>query len=72
MLSNKIKKKYLKYYSDLNKLVKLDDKQIINLEYLKKLLNAKKEKKEALLGNGGSAAIASHFAADLNNVKKDA
>ena len=46
MLSNKIKKKYLKYYSDLNKLVKLDDKQIINLETLKKkLLNAKKEKK---------------------------
>ena len=35
MLSNKIKK-YLKYYSDLNKLVKLDDKQIINLETLKK------------------------------------
>ena len=39
MLSNKIKKKYLKYYSDLNKLVNLDDKQIINLEKLKKKIN---------------------------------
>ena len=33
-------------------------------------MNAKKEKKVLIFGNGGSAAIASHFAIDLNNVGK--
>ncbi len=70
MLSNNIKKKYIKYFSDLNKLVNLDDKQIQNLDTLKKkIIECKKKRKKVLIfGNGGSAAIASHFAIDLNNV----
>ncbi len=44
-----------------------DDKTIDNLISLKKIIidNAKKGKKILVFGNGGSAAIASHFTVDL-------
>ena len=44
-----------------------DDKTIDNLISLKKIIidNAKKRKKILVFGNGGSAAIASHFTVDL-------
>ena len=44
-----------------------DDKTIDNLICLKKIIidNAKKGKKILVFGNGGSAAIASHFTVDL-------
>lgn len=72
MLSNKLKKQYLKYFSDFYKLINTDDEHFKKLETLKnKILNCKKKKKKVLIfGNGGSAAIASHFAIDLNNVGK--
>ena len=57
-----------KYFDDFKKLVTLNSeeikKKIINLK--KVAIRAKKNKKKILIfGNGGSAAIASHFSVDL-------
>tara|TARA_X000000368_G_C22840002_1_gene627207 strand:- start:125 stop:679 length:555 start_codon:yes stop_codon:yes gene_type:complete len=56
-----------KYNNDFLKLAKIDN---INVKKLKKLFKLileikKKDKKIIIVGNGGSAAIASHFSVDM-------
>jgi len=60
------------YFNKINELLLKDEKNLKNLEILcKELLKIKKNKKKVIvIGNGGSAAIASHFALDLTNVAK--
>ena len=61
-------KKFLKlYFIDYLKLVSPEEKLIENLVNIKNiLLRANKNGKKILIvGNGGSAAIASHFSVDL-------
>ena len=66
-------KKYLPdYFKKFNQLTKIDNLQ---LRYLKniseELVRCKKRKKKvAIFGNGGSAAISSHFSVDLTKVGK--
>ena len=63
-------KLFLKSYFDTyQKLISQDKKIINNLITLKKLIvdNSKRGKKILVFGNGGSAAIASHFTVDLTN-----
>ena len=56
-----------KYLLKLQKLLTGDDTTINHLISLKKIIvdNSKKGKKILVFGNGGSAAIASHFTVDL-------
>ena len=58
---------FLNYNNELQYLLKLDSETILKLERVKNYLkNLKKSKKKVLIfGNGGSAAIASHFTIDL-------
>ena len=66
-------KLFLKSYFDTyQKLISQDKKIINNLITLKKLIvdNSKREKKILVFGNGGSAAIASHFTVDLTKNAK--
>jgi len=58
---------FLNYNNELQNLLKLDSETILKLERVKNYLkNLKKSKKKVLIfGNGGSAAIASHFTIDL-------
>jgi len=61
-------KTFLKeYLLELQNLLKGDDVILDNLIRLKKVIidNSKKGKKILVFGNGGSAAIASHFTVDL-------
>jgi len=60
------------YFNKINELLLKDEKNFKNLEILsKELLKIKKNKKKVIvIGNGGSAAIASHFALDLTNAAK--
>ena len=61
-------KNFLKeYLLELQNLLKGDDVILDNLIRLKKVIidNSKKGKKILVFGNGGSAAIASHFTVDL-------
>ena len=66
-------KKYLPdYFKKFNQLTKIDNLQ---LPYLKNISNElirckKRKKKVAIFGNGGSAAISSHFSVDLTKVGK--
>ena len=62
------KQKYLeKYFNDLRNVINFDTDKIKNLiEVSEVLLKANiKGKKTLIFGNGGSAAIASHFSVDL-------
>ena len=56
-----------KYVKDFNNLIKLDDDLIeILIDIKRSILEAKKHnKKVIIIGNGGSAAISSHFSVDL-------
>ena len=56
-----------KYVKDFNNLIKLDDDLIeILIDIKRSILEAKKHKKKVIvIGNGGSAAISSHFSVDL-------
>lgn len=56
-----------KYVKDFNNLIKLDDDLIeILIDIKRSVLEAKKHnKKVIIIGNGGSAAISSHFSVDL-------
>ena len=55
------------YVDEFSKLLKLDKKLIASLQDIKEsILQAKKlNKKVIIIGNGGSAAISSHFSVDL-------
>ena len=68
-----MKKDFFKDYNkELQDLLRLDSKTIQKLEKVNNyLINIKKNKKKVLIfGNGGSAAIASHFTIDmLKNTK---
>ena len=62
-----------KYFDDFNKLMNLNSNEIkrklVNLK--KNLITTKKKRKKILIfGNGGSAAIASHFSVDLTKNAK--
>ena len=61
-------KKFLKsYLSDFSDLVKPDDdtvKQLVHVADLLKVVHGKGDK-TLIFGNGGSAAMASHFSVDL-------
>ena len=62
------KQKYLKkYFSDLRSIMDFDKEKIQNLITVSEiLLNANNSGKKILIfGNGGSAAIASHFSVDM-------
>ena len=62
------KQKYLeKYFSDLRSITNFDNEKIQNLIKVSEILITanKKGKKNLIFGNGGSAAIASHFSVDL-------
>ena len=56
-----------KYFNDFSKLLKPDNEIINSLVKVKSLIETAKEngKKTMIFGNGGSAAIASHFSVDL-------
>ena len=58
------KQKYLEeYFSDLRSITNFDNEKIQNLIKVSEILKNtnKKGKKTLIFGNGGSAAIASHF-----------
>lgn len=62
------KKKYLqKYFDDLRKIITFDDKKILDLIKVSEIITKANNigKKILIFGNGGSAAIASHFSVDL-------
>ena len=62
------KQKYLEeYFSDLRSITNFDNEKIQNLIKVSEILTNtnKKRKKTLIFGNGGSAAIASHFSVDL-------
>ena len=60
------------YFSEYKRLLKFDEKEIHKILALKKTIKkVKKSKKKILIfGNGGSAAIASHFSVDLTKNAK--
>ena len=61
-----------KYFFLIKEKISSNKFLIENLQKLKKdILNCKKKRKKVIIfGNGGSAAIASHFANDLSNIVK--
>ena len=62
------KQKYLKeYFNDLRKIIDFDNKKIQDLISVSEILlkTNNNGKKTLIFGNGGSAAIASHFSVDL-------
>ena len=62
------KKEFLKkYFNDFKKIIDFDSEKINNLIKVSELLQEtnKKRKKTMIFGNGGSAAMASHFSVDL-------
>ena len=59
------KQKYLKnYFDDLKNIISFDEKNLIKVSEILKETHFK-GKKTLIFGNGGSAAIASHFSVDL-------
>ena len=60
---------YSNYFKEMSQLINSDKDLIKKLKKLEqKILNCKKKNKKVMIfGNGGSAAIASHFAIDLTN-----
>jgi len=65
MNKKKFLQKYFKETQNIFEQIKLDDEKIIRSSNLFKKI-AKKKNKIIIAGNGGSAAIASHFAVDLS------
>ena len=66
-------KKFLEtYFNDLIKLISFKEDEINKLQETKKILieTHKSKKKIMIFGNGGSAAIASHFSVDLTKNAK--
>ena len=62
------KQKYLEiYFTDLRNIINFDEEKIQNLIKVSEILvNANSSGKKTLIfGNGGSAAIASHFSVDI-------
>ena len=62
------KQKYLqKYFDDLRKIINFDNEKILDLIKVSEIITkaSKIGKKTLIFGNGGSAAIASHFSVDL-------
>ena len=62
------KQKYLeKYFNDLREIVNFDNKKIQDLISVSEILlkTNNNGKKTLIFGNGGSAAIASHFSVDF-------
>ena len=62
------KQKYLeKYFNDLREIVNFDNKKIQDLISVSEILlkTNNNGKKTLIFGNGGSAAIASHFSVDI-------
>ena len=62
-----------KYFDGFNKLINFNSEEIkIKLRNLKKIFIATKKNRKKILifGNGGSAAIASHFSVDLTKNAK--
>ncbi len=71
--NNKKSTEFLKkYFNDLAKLIKKDEKIIEDLVWVSNLLKEvySKGKKALIFGNGGSAAISSHFSVDLTKNAK--
>lgn len=67
-MGNKFIKDYFKEYK---KLLKLDDKLLLDLNKIKKLFESTKTKNKVMIfGNGASASIASHIAVDLTKNAK--
>ena len=67
------KQRYLeKYFEDLRSITNFDNEKINNLVKVSEILTDanKKGKKTLIFGNGGSAAIASHFSVDLTKNAK--
>ena len=60
------------YFSEYKRLLKFDEKEIHKILALKKTIKKVKKSKKKILkfGNGGSAAIASHFSVDLTKNAK--
>ena len=56
----------------MKKLISFEDEEIVKLQNTKNILveTHKKEKETLIFGNGGSAAIASHFSVDLTKNAK--
>ena len=67
------KKNFLKtYFQNLERLLKFSDQEIKNLIVVSDLMIEanNKKKKTLIFGNGGSAAIASHFSVDVTKNAK--
>ena len=65
------KQKYLQeYFNDLRKIMDFDNKKIQDLISVSEILlkTNNNGKKTLIFGNGGSAAIASHFSVDLTKI----
>ena len=62
---------YNNYFKILKNIISFSEENLNKIGEIEKLiLKVKKEKKKILIfGNGGSAAIASHFSIDCNNKK---
>jgi D-sedoheptulose 7-phosphate isomerase len=60
------------YLNDFSNLVKPDENIVDQLEKVADLLKAvqSEEKKALIFGNGGSAAMASHFSVDLTKKRR--
>ena len=66
-------KSFLKnYFSNQKNLISFDEEELEKLQETKKVLieTNKNKKKTLIFGNGGSAAIASHFSVDLTKNAK--
>lgn len=63
---------FQKYFIDQTNLLSFDQKTLIKLNNVKNFLSSvkKRRKKVIIFGNGGSAAIASHFSIDLTKTSK--
>ena len=67
------KQKYLEtYFNDLRKIMDFDNKKIQDLINVSEILlkTNNNGKKTLIFGNGGSAAIASHFSVDITKNAK--
>ena len=60
------------YFNNLKKLISFEDEEIVKHQNTNNILveTHKKKKKTLIFGNGGSAAIASHFSVDLTKNAK--
>ena len=72
LLSKSNKKKFLfQYFTEFKALINSNDKTLNNLIKLSELmLKTHKNKKIMIAGNGGSAAVSSHFSVDLTKNAK--